>query len=167
MDRFGPGMVSFVGRLPSLWRLIMYYRVIESERLGPQSVSCIERFLLCSLCYWTTYFDIVSSVEDTGFSEESCTEGIVGVQEIGNWVCILHRHHIRWDGEGGGRGNGRIGGLWGPVIKGNVAVDGKLILANDYSQPIRELKNWSAMAVIVKGKVSSRISFYCSSYRPW
>ena len=72
-------------------------------------------------------------MEDTGFSEESFTEGIVDVQEIGYWVCILHQHHVRGDGgrerdrEGGGgvkgRGNGRIVGLCGPVIKGNVAVE--------------------------------------------
>ena len=37
-------------------------------------------------------------MEDTRLSEEPCTEGIVSIQEISYWVCILHR------GRGGGGG---------------------------------------------------------------
>ena len=34
-------------------------------------------------------------MEDTRLSEEPCTEGIVSIQEISYWVCIL------WGGGGG------------------------------------------------------------------
>ena len=40
------------------------------------------------------YLDVVSSMKHTRFSEETSTEGIVLVQQISHWICVLNGKEV-------------------------------------------------------------------------
>lgn len=61
------------------WGVIHYN---DSAQLSPQAAKILH---------------VISSVENTGFSEESCPEYTPAIQQVCHWVCILKTKEVKKD----------------------------------------------------------------------